>query len=150
MPIYRVIRKADQVEVYRYSNDQPVDWLEWPLSTHDHVEYVEPAELPPPEYAGSWWISKIAFRNRFTQAERVGLELAALHNTSLAINHPSNLLAAALRSSMADQRDALYIDLKRQTVLAGVQALEDAGLLAAGRTAQIVLTPPTDEELYRG
>lgn len=151
MNTYIVRRKSDGTQVYHYSTEGavPIEWVGMEFSTHDHVLVVdEPTSQPA--YAGSWHISKTAFRNRFTQSERVSLELAALHNATLTVNHPSNLLAAALRSSMADQRDAMYIDLQRATVSAGVQALEGAGLLAPGRTAQIMLTPPTDEELYRG
>lgn len=146
MPIYRVYLDGELVHQYRHT--EQLMFTQWPGCTQ--IEEPDPVEPPPPGYSGSWHISKTAFRNRFTQSERVALELAALHNPALAFDHPSNLLAAALRSSMADQRDALYIDLQRSTVLAGVQSLEAGGLLAAGRATQIVLTPPTDEELYRG
>lgn len=149
MPTYIVTRKSDGAEVYRYQADEPIEWTGWEFATHDHTLFVEaPIEQGlPPE---AWHITKLAFRNRFTPAEKTALELAALHNAALAVNHPSNLLAAGLRASMADQRDALHIDLQRADTRAGVQALESASLLAAGRAAVILDTLPTDEELFRG
>ncbi len=95
-------------------------------------------EAPP--YDGSWHITKLAFRSRFTAAEKVGLEAAA---------SVGNQLGFALRASMADQRDATYIDLKRPDTIAGVQQLEAATLLAVGRAAVILETPPTEAELYQ-
>lgn len=151
MPIYIVTRKVDNVEVYRYQADEPVPWNGMEFATHDHTVAPDP-ELPvePELPIEAWHITKLAFRNRFTAAEKTALELAALHNPSLAINHQSNLLAAGLRASMADQRDASFINLKRPDTRAGVQTLEAVSLLAPGRAAVILDTVPTDEERYRG
>ena len=106
-------------------------------------------ELTPPKPAPRH-VTKLAFRNRFTSNEKVAMELAALHDSTKALNDPANLLAATLRASMADQRDARYIDLDRPDTRAGVQALEAAGLLAAGRAAQILDAPVQPHEAYTG
>ena len=92
-----------------------------------------------PPYFGSWHISKLSFRSRFTRNERIAIEMAAAANTAQ---------GAAMRADLADQRDARYIDLKRADTRAGVQALEAGGLLAAGRAAIILDTPPTADELF--
>lgn len=111
--------------------------------------YVETPMPAAPAVPVSRKITKLAFRNRFTTAEKTALELAAIHNTSLAINHQSNLLAASLRASFADQRDATHIDLDRADTRAGVQSLEQYGLIAAGRAAQILDIEPQPHEVYQ-
>jgi hypothetical protein len=97
-------------------------------------------EAPPP-YLGSWDITKLAFRQRFTPAERVAIEAAAAQN---------NATGFALRASLADQRDATYIGLKRPDTIEAVEGLEAAGLIGEGRAAIILGTPPTPDQLYRG
>lgn len=95
-------------------------------------------------------ITKLAFRNRFTANEKAAMEIAAVHDHTLAKTHASNLLAAALRASMADQRDARYIDLERPDTRAGVQTLEAAGLLAPGRALEVLDTPVQSGEAFTG
>jgi len=154
MPIYSVTRKTDGAEVHRYMTGEPTETPfgaggpAYPFAEFDHTEYVEGAQPESP--AGPVRITKFAFRSRFTASEKAGLELAALHNAALAIDHPSNLLAAALRANMADQRDAEFIDLQYPATRAGVQQLEAAALLAAGRAAVILDTPATAEEIWNG
>jgi hypothetical protein len=101
----------------------------------------QPLTEAEPPYTGPWHITKLAFRSRFTPTEKAALEAAAAQN---------NALGYGLRASMADQRDALYIDLKRADTIAGVQALEAATLLQPGRAATILETPPVESELFRG
>jgi hypothetical protein len=101
-----------------------------------------------PVYAGSWHITKLAFRNRFTQAEKVAIEIAGLDNPAASM--PQRAQAAALRASQQDVAVATFIDLKRADTRAGVQTLEAAGLLAAGRAAVILDTEPVAEELFNG
>jgi hypothetical protein len=91
-----------------------------------------------------WHLSKLAFRNRFTSAEKVGIEIAALDDPAAAM--PQRALAASLRANQADLQVAAFIDLSHQSVRGGVQALESVGLLAARRASQILDTLPTDEE----
>ena len=89
-------------------------------------------------------ITKLAFRNRFTQAEKVTMEIAALDNPAATM--PQRQQAAALRANLADTAAATFIDLQRADTRAGVLSLEAAGLLAAGRALEILDTPVQPEE----
>lgn len=92
-------------------------------------------------------VTKLAFRNRFTQAEKVTLELASLDNP--AADMATRQMAAGLRAVMKDQENATYIDLTRADTRAGVQQLEALGLLAAGRSAVILDGEVAESELWR-
>lgn len=93
-------------------------------------------------------VARYSFRQRFTLSEKVALELASVDVSTAST--PQRQLAAALRANMADQRDASYIDLDLPATRAGVQSLEDAGLIAPGRTVQIIDAPVQDSERYAG
>ena len=84
-------------------------------------------------------ITKLAFRNRFTQAEKAALEFAALDDPSAAT--PSRMQSAALRAYLKDVESATFIDLSRPDLIAGVQALEVMSLLAEGRAMAILSAP---------
>ena len=94
-----------------------------------------------------WRITKLAFRNRFTMGEKVAMEIAALDNPAAPMAQRQQ--AAALRANLSDTASATYIDLTRPDTRAGVQALEAAGLLAAGRAAEILDSPVVDSERYK-
>ena len=81
-------------------------------------------------------ITRLAFRNRFTQAEKVALELAALDNPSATMAQRQQ--AAALRAHLKDLDAATFVDLNRPETVTAVQALEAGGLLASGRAATIL------------
>lgn len=89
-------------------------------------------------------ITRLAFRNRFTQAEKIAIEMAALDNPAATMADRQN--AAALRASMKDQENATFIDLSRPDTRAGVQNLEAMGLIAAGRAIEILDAPVQDIE----
>ena len=89
-------------------------------------------------------VSRLAFRKRFTQQEKVALELAALDNPSAAM--PQRAQAAAMRAYLKDVDAAQFIDLADAHVKEGVQTLEAAGLLAAGRAAEIINAPVQEDE----
>ena len=99
------------------------------------LNYVGLMQTQYPERA----ITRLAFRNRFTAAEKVALEIAQLDNPAAAM--PARAQAAALRSSQADLAAATFVDLDRSDTRAGVQMLEAAGLLGAGRALVILDTP---------
>ncbi len=89
-------------------------------------------------------ITRLAFRNRFTQTEKVAIEIAALDVPSATMQQRT--LAAALRANQADVLASTFIDLSRPDTRAGVQQLETFGLLAAGRAAVILDSPISDNE----
>ena len=86
-------------------------------------------------------ITRLAFLDRFTDAEAVAIDLASLGAT---------VQAAGLRRYLHKVNSAQHIDLARADLQAGVQALEAAGLLAAGRAELILTAPITDIERYKG
>lgn len=89
-------------------------------------------------------ITNLAFRNRFTTAEKVAIEMAALDNPASTM--AARLQAAAIRVNLADTAAARYIDLDRADTRQGVQNMEAAGLLAAGRATTILDAPVLDVE----
>ncbi len=84
-------------------------------------------------------VTRLAFRNRFTQPEKVALELASQHDPAASM--PAKQQAAALRAYLSDVAAATFIDLARADTRAGVQYLETATLLGAGRALQILDAP---------
>lgn len=89
-------------------------------------------------------LTKLAFRNRFTQAEKVMLEIAALDNPAAPMSDRQQ--AAALRATLADTAAATFIDLSRAETRSGVQMLEAGGLLAEGRALEILDAPVQSHE----
>ncbi len=84
-------------------------------------------------------ITRLAFRNRFTQAEKVMLELAALDNPAATLAQRQQ--AAAIRVHLSDVSASTFVDLGRDDTRAGVQALETGGLIGVGRALQILDAP---------
>jgi hypothetical protein len=84
-------------------------------------------------------ITRLAFRNRFTQAEKVALELAALDDPAATMAQRQQ--AAAIRVHLADVAASTFIDLGRADTRAGVQALEAGGLIGVGRALEILDAP---------
>ena len=89
-------------------------------------------------------VTRLAFRNRFTQAEKVSLELAALDDPTAPM--AQRQLSASIRASMADTAVATFIDLGKPDTRAGVQMLEAGRLLAVGRALEILDAPVQPEE----
>ena len=84
-------------------------------------------------------ITRLAFRNRFTQAEKVAMELAALDDPAAPTAQRQQ--AAAIRVYLSDMNAATFIDLGRDDTRAGVQALESGGLIGVGRALEILDAP---------
>lgn len=86
--------------------------------------------LPPaPPAPQDRRITRLAFLNRFTDAEAIAFDLASMGATPQ---------AAAMRRYMNKVNAAMYINLDLPETRAGVEALEAGGLLAAGRAAAIL------------
>lgn len=83
-------------------------------------------------------ITVLAFRNRFTQAEKVTMEMASIDNPSGTMQQRQ--LAAALRAAATDLAVATYVDVTRPDTIAGIQQLETYGIIGPGRAAQILTT----------
>lgn len=92
---------------------------------------------PPPTVSKR--ITKYALRTRFTQPEKVAVEFAALDDPAASVQ--ARQFAAALRAYLRDFEVAQFVDLALPETIAGIQSLEAAGLLAAGRADEILNTP---------
>ena len=121
-PRYEIVSDVETVGMIRNGND----WVSPPI--------------PPQKVISSFGriITVLAYRLRFTQAERVALKLAANAGTPQ---------AAAVAVSVEDQLSAGYINLDHPATIAGTGALEVAGLLAVGRAAEILSPPVYSAEL---
>lgn len=84
-------------------------------------------------------MSVLAFRRRFTPAERAAIEWAAVDRSDQ--TEAQRMQAAAVRASLADQAAATFIDMDDADTAQGVLGLEAAGLIAAGRAAEIMNAP---------
>ena len=99
-------------------------------SNEHYREYVYATPTPtPPDMR----VTKLAFKQRMTAAERIAIRTAATTD-------------AIVYDFMDLVDSATFIDLARQDTQDGVNYLESVGLLAAGRAAQILTNPITDEE----
>lgn len=85
-----------------------------------------------PELPQESKLTRLAFLNRFQDSEAIAIDLASIGST------PE---AAAVRLYLKKVDAATYIDLQDQKTRNGVQALETAGLLQAGRALEILDTP---------
>lgn len=115
----------------------------YPNSNYRLVQPVEPPPTPEDRR-----ITKLAFRNRFTKAEKAGIEFAALDDPTAPISQRQQ--AAALRADLKDQEQAAFIDLDDEDTRTGVLTLEAVGLIAAGRAVEILDTPVQDKERFTG
>lgn len=80
-------------------------------------------------------ITRLAFRNRFSLEEKTLLYTTAKTNIQIQIY-------------LDDVNAATYIDLSRPDTRFGVITLENIGIIAPGRAAQILDTPAQTHELY--
>lgn len=112
-----------------------------------HARYTLAALTPEQIQAMAPWrrITRLAFRNRFTMAEKTALELASLDSPAAPMAQRQQ--SATLRAYLADVAAANYIDLARADTRAGVQMLEQAGLIGAGRALQILDGPVQPDEV---
>jgi len=107
----------------------------------------EPVSSPQtPEVLLDWHITNLAFDLRFSEDERVAIEMAALDNPAAAMEQ--RLQAAQLRVTLERSRKAEYTDLKDPITRSGVEKMEALGLLAPGRAAEILDSPIQDNERY--
>lgn len=115
----------------------------------DGTTFVAPPAPPETEVPAVVYtkMTKLAFRNRFTAAEKVAIEIACLDDPTAPMAQRQQ--AAMLRASQADVAAATFIDPTREDTRAGVMQLETAGILAAGRALIILDTPITEQEAYK-
>lgn len=127
MPVYNVINKATGQQVYRYNADAPIEWNGMEFATHDHVEHVESVVNPDGSIEGtaSVVLTKREFIKRFSVEEYAGIKAAAQANATLDYYWQMFMLAEEINTGDAD-------------TVAGVQMLEQAGLIGTGRAGEIL------------
>lgn len=111
----------------------------------DQGRFEAPPAPPAPVFTR---LTKLGFRSRFAQAEKTAIELASLDDPSATLAQRQQ--AADIRVYLADMAAATYIDPQHPETRAGVQALEAAGLIGAGRALQILDAPVQADEAYPG
>lgn len=138
----------DTKEIVEYDAVQPqAEHLTEPWQVFA-VHPLPPTPDQPPAEPGPVRITRFALRDRFTRAEKVAVEIAALDDPSATFEQRAQ--AAALRASQEDILAAQFVDLNKPETRAGVEALEAAGLIGAGRATEILDTPPGDDEVWSG
>ena len=90
-------------------------------------------------------ITVLAFRRRFTMAEKAAIEFAAVDRADATIEQRQQ--SAALRASLADQAAATFIDLDDADVISGVTALEVFGIIDSQRVSEILTTSASEGEI---
>lgn len=135
-------------EVVEYEAAQPQTIHRSPPWRLEQVFLAPPSPDAPPPVPPEYRITKFAFRARFSQAEKVGIEIAALDDPAAPMEQRA--MAAALRASQDDIAVAQFVNLGLEATRNGVLALEAVGLLTPGRALEILDTPPTDDEVWNG
>ena len=117
--------------------DAPADF---DVTRLDEYRYEDGALVLAPDTR----ITQLAFRNRFTSAEKMALEMAALDDPTAPMAQRQQ--AAAIRVHLADVAASTFIDLAAQDTRDGVLALEAGGLLTEGRALEILDAPVQPHE----
>jgi len=89
-------------------------------------------------------ITVLALRNRFTQTEKITIDMASIDNP--AGTTQQRQLAASLRVMMSDLNVATFVDLSRADTISGIQALETYGIIGTGRANTILNAPIQESE----
>lgn len=135
---------ADGELYFEVDDELRANWTLYRMNeARDGLELLPPVEPPEPAPLPRH-ITKLAFDNRFTQEELVTLELASIDDP--AGTTEQRTLAANLRVYQRKVDRATYIDLDRADTRAGVIALEQFAVLAAGRAIEILDGEITDIE----
>ena len=90
-------------------------------------------------------ITVLAFRQRFTIAEKTNMEIASIDNPIADMS--VRLASASLRVYMADVAAATYVDLQDVKTREGVTTLEVMGVIGVGRASEVLDAPIQQEEL---
>ena len=118
------------------------------IAAHHPGAVVAPDLVPDPPAPVFTRLTKLGFRSRFTAAEKTAIELASLDDPAAPMAQRAQ--AADVRVYLADVAAATYIDPQHVDTRSGVQALEAAGLIGAGRALEILDAPVQADEAYLG
>lgn len=101
--------------------------------------------LPPPDTSPTFGriITKLAYRMRFTQPERIAIKMVSLG----LVEGVTSQMRAAVAVAEDDVMASNYIHLDRQDTIDGTENMEAAGLIAVGRATAILAPPVYSAEL---
>ncbi len=105
---------------YAYGADQPDHFGAFPFAQYNHIRQKEVEAAPVPRT-----LTKLEYLRRFTVDERVAIRAAAEQN-------------AVLADYLKLMELAQEINLDDPDTIAAVQMLEQAGLIATGRAAEVL------------
>lgn len=105
---------------YAYGADQPDHFVDYPVEQFNHIRQKEIVPAPVQRI-----ITKLEYLRRFTTDERVSIRAAAAVNPVLA-------------DYLALMELAQEINLDDADTVAAVQILEQSGLIAHGRAAEVL------------
>ncbi len=94
--------------------------------------FVQPTPEQPEPVQQDSKITRLAFLNRFQDAEAIAIDLASIGAT---------VEAAAVRLYLKKVDAATFIDLQDQATRSGVMSLEALGLIQTGRATEILDAP---------
>jgi len=106
--------------VYAYGADQPDHFVDYPVEQFNHIRQKEVVAAPTQRT-----ITKLEYLRRFTTDERVAIRATASANP-------------VLDDYLKLMELAQEINLDDPDTVAAVQMLEQAGLIAAGRAAEVL------------
>lgn len=89
-------------------------------------------------------LTRLAFLNRFTDAEAVVIDLASIDDPTGTQQERTG--QASIRRYLNKINAATFVDVARDDTIAGVNALESLGLLASGRADEILSTTIDSDE----
>ena len=137
--VHTIVDVADESELSQYRTFQNVINIEGQPNVVVGWVFTGSICVPPPgQNQGSLKITRLAFRNRFTMAEKAALYTVA-----------ATPQGVGLKVYIDDLAAATYVDLLRDDTVASINYLASLGLLTAPRAAAILdTTTVTAMELY--
>ena len=123
MPNYAVQNRATGEIITAYTAAEPSHADIYPFGTYNHIPQPVVVDVAVREVSG------VAYLRRFTQEERIAIREAA--SQSAVLDDYLKLLDATIQQGG-------IVDLDDEDTVAAVNLLEQAGLIAAGRAAEIL------------
>ena len=123
---YIVQNRASGVVVYAYTSDEAVDWPEYPFAEFNHIPQPVAGPMPTP-------------KRRVTKLEFIGRIGVAFENILTAAKVDVRVeLFVRMLDWATPEPDGTSVDLDDPRVVAALNDLEVAGLLASGHVAEIL------------
>ena len=123
MSNYAAQNRATGEIITAYTADEPSHADIYPFGTYNHIPQPVVVDVAVREVSG------VAYLRRFTQEERIAIREAA--SQSAVLDDYLKLLDATIQQGG-------IVDLDDEDTVAAVNLLEQAGLIAAGRAAEIL------------